>query len=79
LKEIFLRNKNFKVRNIIHINNLFIKKLTTILLIKEKSIPLVIFLANKEKRVSNKIHKLSQKINKAKFKINNLRDHDLKK
>jgi len=48
-------------------------------LIKEKSIPLVIFLANKEKRVSNKIHKLSQKINKAKFKINNLRDHDLKK
>ena len=71
--------KHFKVRNIIHTNNQYIKNIIITLLTKEKSILLVTCLVNKIKMVSNKVLKLNPKINEVNFKINNLLVHDLKK
>lgn len=74
-----MKKKHFKVRNIIHTNNQYIKNIIITLLTKEKSILLVTCLVNKRKMVSNKVLKLNPKINEVNFKINNLLVHDLKK
>ena len=74
-----MKKKYYKVRNIIHTNNQYIRSLIIILLTRGKSIQLVTCLANKGKMVSNRIRKLSKKTCEISFKINNLLVHDLKK